>query len=159
MLSTAYRLRLESICQCIANKEEVPLEDMIISHDLSGLFSSGLSSDILSGLLSGLSALVLSFSPYLASWIVWAGLILSGCLVSRLGFSKLAWSGIFLHCLLLSCLVLFCPVSCLLLSHLVLSCLSRLVLSCGLSGLVTLLVFWGPLGQLLGTLWAPFGTC
>ena len=29
MLSTAYRLRLESICRCIANKEHVPLEDMI----------------------------------------------------------------------------------------------------------------------------------
>ena len=29
MLSTKYRLRLESICRCIANNEEVPLEDMI----------------------------------------------------------------------------------------------------------------------------------
>jgi hypothetical protein len=29
MLSTQYRLRLESICRCIANKEQVPLEDMI----------------------------------------------------------------------------------------------------------------------------------
>ena len=29
MLSTQYRLRLESICACIANKENVPLEDMI----------------------------------------------------------------------------------------------------------------------------------
>ncbi len=28
MLSTAYRLRLESICRCIANKEEVPLEEI-----------------------------------------------------------------------------------------------------------------------------------
>ena len=30
MLSTAYRLRLESICRCIANKESVPLD----GHDL-----------------------------------------------------------------------------------------------------------------------------
>ena len=29
MLSTQYRLRLESICRCIVNKEEVPLQDMI----------------------------------------------------------------------------------------------------------------------------------
>jgi len=29
MLSTQYRLRLESICKCIANGEEVNLEDMI----------------------------------------------------------------------------------------------------------------------------------
>ena len=29
MLSTAYRLRLESICRCIANNEEVPLEDYL----------------------------------------------------------------------------------------------------------------------------------
>ena len=35
MLSTAYRLRLESICTCIANKEEVPLEDMIWAEKLS----------------------------------------------------------------------------------------------------------------------------
>ena len=35
MLSTAYRLRLESICQCIANKEEVPLEDMIWAEKLA----------------------------------------------------------------------------------------------------------------------------
>ena len=35
MLSTAYRLRLESICQCIANKEEVPLENMIWAEKLA----------------------------------------------------------------------------------------------------------------------------
>ena len=35
MLSTAYRLRLESICRCIANKEQVPLEDMIWAEKLS----------------------------------------------------------------------------------------------------------------------------
>jgi hypothetical protein len=35
MLSTAYRLRLESICTCIANKEEVPLEDMIWAEKLA----------------------------------------------------------------------------------------------------------------------------
>ena len=35
MLSTAYRLRLESICQCIANKEQVPLEDMIWAEKLA----------------------------------------------------------------------------------------------------------------------------
>jgi len=29
MLSTAYRLRLEFICKCIANKEEVKLDDMV----------------------------------------------------------------------------------------------------------------------------------
>jgi hypothetical protein len=29
MLSTQYRLRLESICRAIANKDEVPLQDMI----------------------------------------------------------------------------------------------------------------------------------
>ena len=34
MLSTAYRLRLESICRCIANNEEVPLEDMIWAENL-----------------------------------------------------------------------------------------------------------------------------
>ena len=34
MLSTAYRLRLESICRCIANKEQVPLEDMIWAEKL-----------------------------------------------------------------------------------------------------------------------------
>ena len=35
MLSTQYRLRLESICRCIANKEEVPLEDMIWAEKLA----------------------------------------------------------------------------------------------------------------------------
>ena len=35
MLSTAYRLRLESICRCIANNEEVPLEDMIWAETVS----------------------------------------------------------------------------------------------------------------------------
>ena len=35
MLSTAYRLRLESICRCIANNEEVPLEDMIWAEKLA----------------------------------------------------------------------------------------------------------------------------
>jgi len=35
MLSTAYRLRLESICTCIANKEQVPLEDMIWAEKLA----------------------------------------------------------------------------------------------------------------------------
>ena len=35
MLSTAYRLRLESICCCIANNEEVPLEDMIWAEKLA----------------------------------------------------------------------------------------------------------------------------
>ena len=35
MLSTAYRLRLESICRCIANKEDVPLEDMIWAEKLA----------------------------------------------------------------------------------------------------------------------------
>ena len=35
MLSTQYRLRLESICRCIANKEEVPLEDMIWADKLA----------------------------------------------------------------------------------------------------------------------------
>ena len=34
MLSTQYRLRLESICRC-ANKEEVPLEDMIWAEKLA----------------------------------------------------------------------------------------------------------------------------
>ena len=34
-VSTAYRLRLESICQCIANKQEVPLEDMIWAEKLA----------------------------------------------------------------------------------------------------------------------------
>ena len=35
MLSTAYRLRLESICRCIAHKEQVPLEDMIWAEKLA----------------------------------------------------------------------------------------------------------------------------
>ena len=35
MLSTQYRLRLESICRCIANNEEVPLEDMIWAEKLA----------------------------------------------------------------------------------------------------------------------------
>ena len=35
MLSTKYRLRLESICRCIANKEQVPLEDMIWAEKLA----------------------------------------------------------------------------------------------------------------------------
>ena len=35
MLSTQYRLRLESICRCIANKEHVPLEDMIWAEKLA----------------------------------------------------------------------------------------------------------------------------
>ena len=34
MLSTQYRLRLESICKCIANREEVKLEDMIWAEKL-----------------------------------------------------------------------------------------------------------------------------
>ena len=35
MLSTAYRLRLESICTCIAQKQPVPLEDMIWAEKLA----------------------------------------------------------------------------------------------------------------------------
>jgi hypothetical protein len=35
MLSTQYRLRLESICKCIANREEVKLEDMIWAEKLA----------------------------------------------------------------------------------------------------------------------------
>lgn len=35
MLSTAYRLRLEGICKKIANKEEVPLDDMIWAEKMS----------------------------------------------------------------------------------------------------------------------------
>ena len=35
MLSTQYRLRLESICKKIANKEQVNLEDMIWAEKLS----------------------------------------------------------------------------------------------------------------------------
>ena len=34
MLSTKYRLRLEFICKCIANGEEVKLEDMIWAEKL-----------------------------------------------------------------------------------------------------------------------------
>lgn len=37
MLSTNYRLRLEFICKCIANGEEVKLEDMIWAEKLSKL--------------------------------------------------------------------------------------------------------------------------
>jgi len=35
MLSTKYRLRLEFICKCIANGEEVKLEDMIWAEKLA----------------------------------------------------------------------------------------------------------------------------
>ena len=35
MLSTQYRLRLEFICKCIANGEEVKLDDMIWAEKLS----------------------------------------------------------------------------------------------------------------------------
>ena len=35
MLSTAYRLRLEGICKKIANKKEVPLDDMIWAEKLA----------------------------------------------------------------------------------------------------------------------------
>jgi len=35
MLSTAYRLRLEFICKCIANKEEVKLDDMVWAQKLA----------------------------------------------------------------------------------------------------------------------------
>jgi len=35
MLSTQYRLRLEFICKCIANGEEVKLEDMIWADKLA----------------------------------------------------------------------------------------------------------------------------
>ena len=35
MLSTQYRLRLEFICKCIANGEEVKLEDMIWAEKLA----------------------------------------------------------------------------------------------------------------------------
>ena len=35
MLSTKYRLRLESICKCIANKEDVSIEDMIWAEKLA----------------------------------------------------------------------------------------------------------------------------
>ena len=39
MLSTQYRLRLESICRYIFNKEQVPLEDMIWAEKLAKLLS------------------------------------------------------------------------------------------------------------------------
>ena len=35
MLSTAYRLRLEFICKCIANNEEVKLDDMVWAQKLA----------------------------------------------------------------------------------------------------------------------------
>ena len=35
MLSTKYRLRLEFICKCIANKEEVKLDDMVWAQKLA----------------------------------------------------------------------------------------------------------------------------
>jgi hypothetical protein len=35
MLSTQYRLRLEFICKCIANNEEVKLDDMIWAQKLA----------------------------------------------------------------------------------------------------------------------------
>ena len=35
MLSTEYRLRLEFICKCIANNEEVKLEDMVWAQKLA----------------------------------------------------------------------------------------------------------------------------
>ena len=35
MLSTQYRLRLEFICKCIANGEEVKLSDMIWANKLA----------------------------------------------------------------------------------------------------------------------------
>ena len=35
MLSTQYRLRLESICQSIADKQQVPLEDLIWAEKLA----------------------------------------------------------------------------------------------------------------------------
>ena len=35
MLSTQYRLRLEFICKCIANNEEVKLDDMVWAQKLS----------------------------------------------------------------------------------------------------------------------------
>lgn len=40
MLSTAYRLRLEFICNRIANKEEVKLEDMIWAEKLSKSYTT-----------------------------------------------------------------------------------------------------------------------
>ena len=35
MLSTQYRLRLEFICKCIANNEEVKLDDMVWAQKLA----------------------------------------------------------------------------------------------------------------------------
>ena len=35
MLSTAYRLRMEFICKCIANNEDVKLDDMIWAQKLA----------------------------------------------------------------------------------------------------------------------------
>ena len=35
MLSTAYRLRLEFICKCIANTEDVKLDDMVWAQKLA----------------------------------------------------------------------------------------------------------------------------
>ena len=35
MLSTQYRLRMEFICKCIANKEEVKLDDMVWAQKLA----------------------------------------------------------------------------------------------------------------------------
>ena len=35
MLSTKYRLRLESICRCIANSQDVSIEDMIWAEKLA----------------------------------------------------------------------------------------------------------------------------
>ena len=40
MLSTQYRLRLEFICKCIANGEEVKLDDMIWAEKLSKVNTS-----------------------------------------------------------------------------------------------------------------------
>ena len=40
MLSTKYRLRLESICRYIANKEQVPLEDMIWAEKLAKSYTT-----------------------------------------------------------------------------------------------------------------------
>ena len=35
MLSTKYRLRVESICQCISDGEEVEFDDMLWVHKLA----------------------------------------------------------------------------------------------------------------------------
>jgi|TARA_R100000482_G_scaffold124878_2_gene79593 hypothetical protein len=40
MLSTQYRLRLEFICKCIANGEEVKLEDMIWADKLAQRYTT-----------------------------------------------------------------------------------------------------------------------